>query len=503
MNKRFFALLLGASFVISGLAQDASAVYVGRTSVTSQASSVTSFEPDSFSSDFAVFEFGWNRGDLGVETSSDSPTYLATDSIGESIWVVSTSEFERSDFDEKDLTQCCDFDVLPAGRSAYGQVAVWRERSDTVNVNYRSGSGFKTGGEVMAITMHEVIPGLNGTAEANTANSFAVFPDSDGYLSGYVRRYNTLDTNQNPISIVEDDFNGGIVDGVHYSYSDVTGTEGTYRLDLTAGGLVTNPTDNGVVVGSAAANSDKVVLTRANSDGTFSLITHDVNIDGDRHVDSGHQFVYVPLTSPDMTAVGRIVEDTVGTSFVDIGTGNFSVSKLGPGEWFLSVTGADDSDSTLIITGGGEGKSVDNFVAYEAGNHLGTDGWYVRSLDIVGNRSDFSGDQRVDGQDFLIWQRHVGLIDVAGKPDGDSNIDDDVDGEDLTIWGTEYGNGLRGLEFEDLNDGDEVFSFVVIPNGTPPFLVTTATTIPEPTAAVLVLIGAMGPLFVRKKSKID
>lgn len=51
---------------------------------------------------------------------------------------------------------------------------------------------------------------------------------------------------------------------------------------------------------------------------------------------------------------------------------------------------------------------------------------------------DFNLDRRVDGTDFLIWQRNLG-VSSARFDQGDADLNGVIDGADLTIWRNEYG----------------------------------------------------------------
>jgi hypothetical protein len=51
---------------------------------------------------------------------------------------------------------------------------------------------------------------------------------------------------------------------------------------------------------------------------------------------------------------------------------------------------------------------------------------------------DFDSDGDADGDDFLAWQRGVGMAN-AQRADGDSNQDGDVDGDDLNVWRAQFG----------------------------------------------------------------
>ncbi len=52
--------------------------------------------------------------------------------------------------------------------------------------------------------------------------------------------------------------------------------------------------------------------------------------------------------------------------------------------------------------------------------------------------SDFDGDEDVDGNDFLIWQRGLG---AGTHLTGDANDDGAVDGVDLDLWEADFGAG--------------------------------------------------------------
>jgi autotransporter-associated beta strand protein len=55
--------------------------------------------------------------------------------------------------------------------------------------------------------------------------------------------------------------------------------------------------------------------------------------------------------------------------------------------------------------------------------------------------ADFNNDTKIDGRDFLIWQRGFGSIGDDINDKGDANFDDVVDGADLPIWQAQYGLG--------------------------------------------------------------
>lgn len=55
--------------------------------------------------------------------------------------------------------------------------------------------------------------------------------------------------------------------------------------------------------------------------------------------------------------------------------------------------------------------------------------------------ADFTFDGRVNGNDFLTWQRNVGRTSGATLRQGDATADGDVDGNDLAVWRARWGVG--------------------------------------------------------------
>jgi MYXO-CTERM domain-containing protein len=57
---------------------------------------------------------------------------------------------------------------------------------------------------------------------------------------------------------------------------------------------------------------------------------------------------------------------------------------------------------------------------------------------IAPPKADFDLDNDVDGHDFLVWQRGLGLTE-ATREQGDANGDGTVDGADLAILQSQFG----------------------------------------------------------------
>lgn len=97
---------------------------------------------------------------------------------------------------------------------------------------------------------------------------------------------------------------------------------------------------------------------------------------------------------------------------------------------------------------------------------------FVTATGLTGPPSgaDFNGDGLVDELDLLVWEMNSGISSGADPEDGDADGDMDVDYFDFLIWQSQF--------------------------GAPPPLVAAvaavaATAIPEPSTAVLLVLGAM------------
>lgn len=105
---------------------------------------------------------------------------------------------------------------------------------------------------------------------------------------------------------------------------------------------------------------------------------------------------------------------------------------------------------------------------------LGVDNILLQYVDVVveppSGNADFNNDDKVDGRDFLIWQRGFSTPDAL-LADGDADGDFDVDGDDLIIWQDQYAEPV------------------------PPVAATTA--VPEP--AGMIMLVAMGMVFAAKR----
>ena len=88
----------------------------------------------------------------------------------------------------------------------------------------------------------------------------------------------------------------------------------------------------------------------------------------------------------------------------------------------------------------------------------------------VAASADFDGNGVVDGNDFTAWQRGFGIAAGATLQQGDANGDGAVNGADLDVWKMQFGN---------------------------PAAAQATAAVPEPTAGLLIIFGAMA--FCRRR----
>jgi len=162
-------------------------------------------------------------------------------------------------------------------------------------------------------------------------------------------------------------------------FTDLSTPAGQYAVNLT--GLVTNASQNGILLVTGAKNEDNYALSRANADGTFNIWCKD-NANGTNTVfeNDAVAFSYIPTSAigtQGLTAIGRVN----GNATTDVAAGTFTVTKGGTGQWYLQISGHSQSTGTLIISPEGGGtNNVDNIIAsgWDAANNR----WVIESRDI-------------------------------------------------------------------------------------------------------------------------
>jgi hypothetical protein len=96
------------------------------------------------------------------------------------------------------------------------------------------------------------------------------------------------------------------------------------------------------------------------------------------------------------------------------------------------------TNHTGVMTLGGQNHNGFFTGARVVQNNVKTDG-LTASLQVTGLEADFNADGKVNGADFLIWQRRLGLVANATRADGDANADGAVNAADLSIWRGQFG----------------------------------------------------------------
>jgi hypothetical protein len=109
---------------------------------------------------------------------------------------------------------------------------------------------------------------------------------------------------------------------------------------------------------------------------------------------------------------------------------SFDNDKTVGESWALSTTIDGFSFSAAGIAG---------TIVIHPGGDLGTPGVFTVSAN---DDADFDNDNDVDGNDFLIWQRGVGV--GASNATGDANASGTVDGADLTVWRSQFDSAAVG-----------------------------------------------------------
>ncbi len=202
---------------------------------------------------------------------------------------------------------------------------------------------------------------------------------------------------------------------------------------------------------SELMNAERIELdvTFLGGSGTPSFFSFFMHIaDGDGH------FYQTPASQYEISNLGSGQTDTVTIQF---GLHEFRDSMLNT----LPVQGL--SGNALSI---GIGTNEDSI----SGVLIAVDKLRVIS-EAATQSADFDGNGLVDGADFLRWQRNTGLTTGATPAQGDANGDHAVNAADLAIWQSTF--GTAGAQ-------------------------TAVSGVPEPAAAMLLGLAALGMVGIRR-----
>ena len=165
------------------------------------------------------------------------------------------------------------------------------------------------------------------------------------------------------------------------------------------------------------------------------------------------------------------IDDDSNPATPDVPAGHFQVSD---GSGFIGVK--------FLISGathygyvGYEGTGAENDAAghvYALGYEDAPNTGIEAGAGIpAGQAADFDGDDDIDGEDLLIWQRGLGLTDQTDNSNGDADGNETVEGADLDLWKAQFGGAAVGA----------------------------ISAVPEPTSLSLLAAGAAGLSLYRRR----
>lgn len=256
----------------------------------------------------------------------------------------------------------------------------------------------------------------------------------------------------------------------------VAAGSGVYAADVDSDGdmdlLSSSITDDRI---AWYENNGSQTFTQRTIDATLdearSVFAADVDGDGDMDVlGAGKTMIAWYENNGSETFTQRSLPGTV-----TLGFSVFAADIDGDGDVDILSASQDDATAAIFVNNGSEvfTKQVvasnltnargafaadvdgdgDLDVATAAGNEVA---WF----DLKGGTADFNRDGRVEGGDFLLWQRDFGITVAAGTG-ADGNNDAKVDGADLALWRTNFGSpasvaaGSSYLLVADDDNGDE------------------------------------------------
>ncbi len=138
-----------------------------------------------------------------------------------------------------------------------------------------------------------------------------------------------------------------------------------------------NTLEDGILLVVSGKNEDNYALSRPTDDGDGFLIgVRDNGVKKQVYEQDPVSFVYLDTNDPnhDDLTFGRVMSD--GSSSVH--NGDYTIQKLGTGQYYLEINGYTPDMGTLVITGEGfDAFNQDNIVSYEPSG----DGWVIQTRD--------------------------------------------------------------------------------------------------------------------------
>ncbi len=171
----------------------------------------------------------------------------------------------------------------------------------------------------------------------------------------------------------------GLVLGTHFIDAKTTNSaiNGIAYLNLLDFGI--DSRRDGMLLVNEAKNEANYALSRAETNGTWTIWSHDNRNDGRNYEQDPLCFVFVPKTNNAVVS-GRFQGD--GTILMHSGSSpQFTVTNFATGKWLLQIPGRSSTNGVLIISPeGGESFNGDNIATYQPSG----DGWEIQTRDVPG-----------------------------------------------------------------------------------------------------------------------
>lgn len=279
------------------------------------------------------------------------------------------------------------------------------------------------------------------SVEVNYDTAFAYLPYNT-WFGGVARN----STNNGAMTSLEG--SPGLVLGTHFV--DPTSSNGVYTLNINE--FFPNAAQSGVLLVNGAKNEDNFALSMANPDGTYTIFCHDNSANTSTYENDGVGFVYIPVSkigTDGLAAMGRINGDCTA----DVAAGNFTVTKGGTGQWYLSIPGQSPETGTLVISApGGDTYNLDNIV--NAGWDAANQRWVIESRDMSGTLGANPSLQNItEGEDvfsFAFFSKIAFNIPPSVSLQTPANNSYIEFGTPITITATaEDDHGVAKVEFLD------------------------------------------------------
>ena len=274
--------------------------------------------------------------------------------------------------------------------------------------------------------------------EANINASFVFLP-YDSWLGG-------IATNaENGTDLTTFKGSPGLTLGTHFI--DSAATIGEYTVKLSP--IVANASKTGILLASGGKNEDNYALSRANSDGSFTVFCHDNGQNGAEYENDPVSFAYLPTSAAGtgrVVALGRVN----GDGSTDVAGGSFQITKAGTGRWQLTIPGQSGATGVLVVTpAGGASNNADNIVSHEWNADHGY--WIVESRDLPSADLQNMSDAAEDAFSFAFFstaQNHGSApsVTLTGPENGSSFRQ----GETITLTANATDDGsITSVRFYD------------------------------------------------------